>query len=372
MLLEKAVFGTAPKPGDCSVGASIDGSLSLSHRHFAERVIIALAILGLALLLWNLRGLVILVFGAILFAVILRLITDALKRRLRLPDGVALLGAVLTVAAIVALSFWLFGAEVARQAETLRASIPTAWEALQARLESVGLAEPLQEWLGTLDSRTGAGVLSNLSGFLVSIGNALTATLLVVFGGIFLAADPQLYRRGLLKLAPESARERIDQALDDCRTALRLWLLGRLAAMVIVGLVTGLGLWLIGIPASLTLGIAAGLLEFVAFIGPILAAVPAVLLALAGDPDKALWVIGLYLLIQQLEGNVITPLVQKRAVELPPALLLFALVASGLVFGIAGILFAEPLTVVLYVLVKRLYVREALHTPTPMPGDKDD
>ena len=126
----------------------------------------------------------------------------------------------------------------------------------------------------------------------------------------------------------------------------------------------------IGIPAALTLGLLAGFLDFVPFIGPIVAAIPAIVLALAGDPETALWVVGLYLVVQQIEGNIITPLFQKRAVELPPALLLFSLVAAGLVFGIAGVMFAEPLTVVLYVLVKRLYVRDALDTDTPMPGEK--
>ena len=105
------------------------------------------------------------------------------------------------------------------------------------------------------------------------------------------------------------------------------------------------------------------------FVGPIVAAVPAVLLALASDPASAIWVVALYLLVQQIEGNIITPLFQKRAVELPPALLLFSLVACGLVFGMAGVLFAEPLTVVIFVLVKRLYVREALQTDTPIPGE---
>lgn len=342
---------------------------TLSHRRFAERVIIALAILGLGLLLWQLRGLIILVFGAILFAVILRIIANPLKRRFGLPDGVALLAAVLFVFGLFAIAFALFGAEVARQAQILSDSLPQAWEAVQARLQSMGLFAPFQEWLASLRGASGSGVLSSLSNLLVSVGSAVTDTILVIVGGIFLAADPDLYRRGLVKLVPEPARSRLGQALDDCWSALRLWLLARLATMVIVGVMTGIGLAVLGIQGALTLGILAGFLDFVPFVGPIIAAVPAVLLALASDPVTAIWVIALYLLIQQIEGNVITPLFQKRAVELPPALLLFALVASGLMFGIAGILFAEPLTVVLYVLVKRLYVRDALHTPTPIPGE---
>jgi predicted PurR-regulated permease PerM len=342
----------------------------LTHRQFAERVIIAMAIVGLALLIWQLRALLILVFGAVMFAVILRIIANPLKRRFGLSDGVALLLAILFVFALFAAAGLLFGAEVARQAKDLTETLPKAWQLFQQRLDSWGVAEPVKQWTESLrNSAGGSGIVSNLSGILSRVGGAITDTVLVVVGGIFLAIDPNLYRQGLGKLMPESARDNLRQAFDDCWTALRLWLLARLATMAMVGVITGIGLWAIGVPAALTLGILAGFLDFIPFVGPIIAAIPAVLLSLAADPSKAIWVAALYLLVQQIEGNVITPIFQKRAVELPPALLLFSLVACGLVFGIAGVLFAEPLTVVLYVMVKRLYVREALQTPTPIPGE---
>lgn len=340
------------------------------HRLFIERLVIAIAIIGLALLLWALRGLLILVFGAVLVAVILRLIADPAKRRLGLPDWAALLLAVVAVLALFGLAFWLFGAETARQASGLREAIPRAWEALLARLQPLGLAAPLAEWGAGLQN-AGGGVLANVGRIAASIGSGITDALLVLVGGIYLAAQPCLYRGGFLKLVPPGGRDQVAQALDDARVALRLWLLGRLVSMAFIGLLTGVGLWLLGIPGALALGVVAFILEFVPFVGPILAAVPAILLALAFDPVKALWVALLYLVIQQLEGNVIEPLVQQRAVDLPPALLLFAVVAGGLLFGGTGILFAAPLLVVLFVMVKRLYVREALDTPTPIPGERD-
>lgn len=341
-----------------------------SHRIFIERVLIVLAIGGLALLVWALRGLLILVFGAVLFAVILRIIANPLRERVGLSEGLALLLAILFVFGLFGIAFALFGAEVIRQSQTLSETLPQAWTVIEERLAAIGLSGPLQQWLESLRSGPGGGVLSSLSNVLVSVSQALTDTILVVVGGIFFAIDPTLYRRGVIKLVPEEGRARIAQALDDCWTALRLWLLARLATMAIVGLLTGLGLWAIGIPAALTLGLLAGLLDFVPFVGPIVAAVPAVLLAIASDPASALWVVALYLIVQQIEGNIITPLFQKRAVELPPALLLFSLVACGFVFGIAGVLFAEPLTVVIFILVKRLYVRHALQTATPIPGEE--
>ena len=342
----------------------------LSHRQFIERLIIGLVILGLALLLWELRGLLILLFGAVLVAVILRVIANPIERRLHLPDWLALLIAVVTVLAVLGIAFWMFGAEVMAQAGSLSEAIPKAWQAVQARLAELGLDAPLRDW--TEGIRSGDGVVANLGGIAISIGNGIADFLLVIVGGIFMASQPNLYRRGIIKLVPERGRSHVTVALDDSWRALRLWLFGRLVSMVLVGILTGLGLWAIGIPGALTLGIVAALLEFIPFIGPILASIPAILLALAVNPTLALWTVGLFLVIQQIEGNIIAPLVQQQAVTLPPALLLFSLVAAALVFGIVGILFAEPLTVVLYVLVKRLYVREALDTPTNIPGEDKD
>ncbi len=341
----------------------------IGHRAFIERVAIALAILGLALLLWQLRSLLILVFGAVLVAVILSLVAQPMRERLHLPDWAALLGAVIVVVGVFAIAFWLFGAESVRQASALRETIPEAWQALLQRLEPIGLADPVRQAVDDFEAN-GGGILSNVGRFVMSVGAGIADALLVIVGGIYLAAQPPLYREGLAKLFPAGSRPKVGQALDDSSTALKLWLGGRLVSMTFIGLLAGIGLWLSGIPGALALGIIAFILEFVPFIGPILAAIPAILLAVAIDPIKALWVAGLYLGIQQLEGNVIEPLVQQRALNLPPALLLFAIVAAAVVFGPVGIIFAAPLTVVLFVLVKRLYVRDALGTETEIPGEE--
>ena len=338
-----------------------------SHRIYIERLVIALVILLVAWLLWSLRGLLLLVFGSILVSVILGIIARPLRERLGFPPALALLAAVLAVAAVLGTAFWLFGSEVSRQATSLREMIPAAWEAMLARLDGWGLGEPVRQWAAGIH-QGGGGVLTNLGAIAISVSNAVADTLLVVVGGIYLAAQPDLYWAGMMKLIPERARGLAAQALEASARGLRLWLIGRLVSMIVVGLMTWLGLWLIGIPSALTLGLLAALLEFIPFIGPIISAVPAILLAFAEGPDKAFYTLLLFILVQQIEGNLLEPMVQQRAVDLPPALLLFALVAGGLVFGGAGIVLAAPLTVVLYVMVKRLYVQEALHTATPLPG----
>ena len=354
---------------ESSLAAQEDASVSgepISHRVFIERIVIALIVVGIALLLWNLRGLFMLVFGAVLVSVILNIVAAPIRSRLGWPDWAALLAAVLIVIGVIGGAFWIFGAQVARQAEALRAMIPAAWTAIEARLNAWGLEEAVRQW--TQSIRAGGGVVANLRNFAVTVGNGIADTLLVVVGGIYLAAQPELYRVGLLKLVPQRGRALAADALDASARGLRLWLLGRIVSMTVVALLTWLGLVLIGVPSALALALLAGLLEFVPFIGPVLAAVPAIILALAESPEMAIWVALLFLAIQQFEGNVLEPLVQQRAVDMPPALLLFALVAGGLVFGIVGVILAAPLTVVLYIMVKRLYVQEALNTRTTLPG----
>ncbi|MGE5723313.1 MAG: AI-2E family transporter [Sphingomonadales bacterium] len=333
---------------------------------FVARVMVAAAIFGLLWFAWELRLLLLLVFGAVLVSVIFRMIARPIRDRLHVKGGIALAIAVLLVIGIIALVFWFFGAEIARQTNSLSETLPGAWQKVQTRLETAGWGEPLHRWLENVRS----SAVSNLGRFALSIGNGVADTVLVIVAGIYLAAQPDLYRTGLIKLVPPRSRDLIGSAIEESGHALGLWLKGRLVSMTIVGILTASGLYLIGIPSWLSLGLLSGLLEFIPFLGPFLSAIPAVLLAFAISPQAALWTIGLYLLVQQIEGNLVEPLVQQRAVTIPPPLLLFALGASALLFGLGGVILGSPLAVVIYVLVKRLYVREALATDTPLPTDR--
>ena len=140
--------------------------------------------------------------------------------------------------------------------------------------------------------------------------------------------------------------------------------------MLLVGVVTTLGLYAIGLPSALALGLIAGLAEFVPLVGPVFSAIPALLVALSVGGQTVFWVLGLYIVVQQLEGNLITPVIQRQTVDLPPALTLFALIAIGVLFGPLGVLLSTPLAVVIFVCVKQLYVRETLHEETEIPGEE--
>jgi predicted PurR-regulated permease PerM len=148
--------------------------------------------------------------------------------------------------------------------------------------------------------------------------------------------------------------------LAELDTRLRRWLLGKLVAMVVIGLVTAGGLALIGVPLALAFGVLAGLLNFIPYVGPIVAFVPAVLLALMQGLGTVGAVAGLWIGVQTLEGYVLTPLIDQEAVDVPPALQISALAVAGTLMGPLGIVLGAPLTAVAFVLVQRLYVEDAL------------
>ena len=340
-------------------------------RAFIRRTLIALSLAALFFLTWHLRSLLLLIFGAVLVAVIFRAIADPIRRLTRAPDSLAVAIAVLLVIAMLGLASWMFGSEVSAQARTLAESLPEAWRSFERRIGEMGLGDRLQNMTEGA-TPGGSGVLSSVGRFVMSLGSGIADTLIVIVGGIYLAAQPRLYRRGMLKLVPPHRRALAGEALEDSGRALRLWLKGQLISMLVVGLIVGAGLWLIGVPSALALGLLAGLLEFIPLVGPIIAALPALLIALTLGPETALWTLGLYLLVQQIEGNVLQPVVQQYAVHLPAVILLFSLLGFGMLFGALGIILAAPLTVVVYVLMKRLYVKEALGTPTPIPGEDEE
>lgn len=330
---------------------------------FARRVLVAVAVLALTLFLWRITDALLLAFGAVLFAVLLRTMARPIRARTRLPEPWAIPVVTLALAILLGGVFWIAGTEVSNQIAEVSTRVPRSWEEVQARLGTAPLAARLAEGVRSASPDI-QGMLSGVTGVATSALGVLGNLVLVLFGGIYLAVQPSLYRDGAVKLVPPASRESVRATLDDGGEALRRWLLGQFIAMAVAGVLTTLGLWLIGLPGYLALGLLAGLAEFVPVLGSILAAVPALLLATTQGPEMVVWTLLLYLAIQQFQGNLITPLVTRELVELPPALTLFAIFAFGLVLGPLGVLFAAPLAVVAYVAVKRLWVHEALGEDT--------
>ncbi|WP_293677223.1 AI-2E family transporter [uncultured Phenylobacterium sp.] len=329
--------------------------------------IAALVVAGL--LVWRLADVLLLAFGAILVAVLLHALSEPLTRRLRLPRPLALTIAVAGFATVIGGAIWLFGQQIGLQLTTLGELLPKAWTALQAPLSASPLGAYILDDLQNLRLADGL-VVQTASRLVRGSLSAAAATVIVLFCGLYLAFHPATYLRGLLHLVPPRRRDRVRVVLAACGEALNRWLLGALASMLLVGGSVGLGLWWAGVPSPLALGVLAGLAQFVPVIGPWAATVPGLIVAAAQGPQTFAWAVAIYLGSSQVEANVMTPLLLRQMVELPMGLTLFAVLAMGVLLGPLGVLFATPLAVVAYVVVRHLYVEDLLGDPMIPPANQ--
>ena len=331
----------------------------MTDQTFVRRVLIVLAIGIMTVILFRTMSLLLLIFAALVFATILGAARALITKLTRLEGPLALTAAVFLVLGVLVGVFAFFGRQVANEFATIQERLPQALASVEAQLDEWGMGESVRQLFDQGAGDVGA-VLSQAGGYAIAAGSGLTDFLLVFVGAIFLAAQPKLYKRGVISLVPKPREELTEQAMEDGSRALKGWLRGQILSMIAVTILTFAGLWSLGVPAALGLALIAGLLDFIPFVGPIIAAVPAILLAFLQGPTVALWTLGLYLLVQQIQGNLLQPLVQRYAVDVPPAVLLFAVAAAGALFGFLGILLSAPLTVVTYVMVQRLYVAGVL------------
>jgi len=329
---------------------------SYIRRSSGPALIIAAAV---SFLLWKLIALWLAVFGSAVLAVVLTGTSRWVSRHTGLRYSLSLLSIVVLVSVGILGSSWLFGTQIYGQLNSLKTMLPQAYNEL---LEWMAISPTGQVVGAALDSVTPdeAAVREQLGGILASTTSVIGLVSLMVVGAIYFALHPDPYVRGTVRLVPDRHRKVFQETLRLCAVALQSWVGGQLFSMAAVGLLTALGLWLLKVPAVLGLALLTASLGIVPIVGPILAAVPAALLGFTVSPETAIGVVALYVIVQQVEGNVLQPVIQKYAVDLPPALLLFSLVAIGALCGAMGVLLAAPLTVVGYVIIKRVYVGHVL------------
>lgn len=350
---------------------------------FLRRVLIVAAVAALALLLWAIRGALLLLFGAVVIAVLLVAAARPFRDRLGMPHGAALALGGGAVLAVLALAAWLVGSQVREQVSELGQRLPAATKSLEQRfnvdLPDLERKEGVEAAADAASRAAGGGkpgiselgeAVGRVAAFGALVLDALSTLLLAVVGGVYLAVDPRSHRRGVLALLPRNQHRRAEDLLENCGRALHGWLLATLVSMAAVGTLVGLGTWALGLPAPLALGLFAALVEIVPVVGPIIGAVPALLLALGAGGGTLLWTVLLFAVVQQVEANLLQPLLQKRMADVPPVLLLLSVVAIGAVLGLGGLVLAAPITVVAYVAVQKLYVRQTLGNPAEVPGEK--
>lgn len=301
----------------------------------------------LALILaWLGRVILLLLFAAIVVAVFLTAIVDWIAPKLRLKRGLALALVLLIATVIAVLTLWISGPNIIEQFARLQTDLPQAAHQLIERVKGQGWGRwLLAQWSDYSQlSDSVSYALTRIGGVVLSTASLLAGLVIVAFLGLYLAAEPDVYFSGIRRLTPRGYRATLDACAASAVRNLRWWLLAQMLSMVAVGTLVTIGLWALGVPLAGTLGIIAALLTFVPNLGPILSVFPAALLAIAISPVKGLLTVLLFALVHFLEGNVITPLLQRQIVRLPPALTLTVQLLLAVIAGPLGVALAAPIT----------------------------
>jgi predicted PurR-regulated permease PerM len=340
----------------------------------------ALLFLAFVALIWFGAKVLLLAFAGVLLAVVLRVPMGVLERRLGLPDRLAYTVVLLALIALSGGLALLIGPRLLTQASEFASQLPGFLNEVRDFLEQ----RPWGRWLvdrvgsgpGTAGTEAESApspgqVAADVRVVLQYVTLVLADIVFALVMALFLSFNPELYRRGLVRLFPAPAQQRAAEVVDELGRTLQAWLVGQLALMLITGLLTGIGLFIIGIPLALGLAVFVGLMEFIPLVGPILGFIPIVIMA-AAEGWTALISVGiLYLAVQQVEGNILTPLVQQRVVDLPPGLTVAAVFLGGALFGPLGVILGTPLMAVVFVLVKMLYVHDVLGQTVEVPGKRE-
>jgi predicted PurR-regulated permease PerM len=321
------------------------------------------ALLLIGYLVYEIAVVVLVILLTMLFSIIVSGPVDALERRgwsRGLGTLVVMGGLLVALVAVIA----ALAPTVEDQAVQLAGTIPALLEGTQQFARDIqnrlGLELPFslepQSLIDSARNFLSGGALSTVANFGAGVANVLSLGAVVLIATIYSVLRPGPLVGGFVAIFPAGQRQRTREILYSMYSTVQSWFLGQLTSMVIIGTLWAIALFVIGVPFALLLGIFAAVVSFVPYIGPAIALVPPVLIALVNDPILAVWVVAAYLVIQTIESYMIQPIIMSRAVALHPAVVIFAILIMGTLFGLVGVLLAVPLTAALLVLVNELWV----------------
>ncbi len=311
---------------------------------------------------------VFLIFGALVIASLISLLARPLQNRLGLRRWVAVLIAILILAGFIGVAGYLFGTRLAFDIQNVVSRMTSAQNQIHNELQRSEFGKFFMSQLG------GATIpVGQIATRAFSISTTIIAGVVVaVMAGIYIAAEPSIYLNGFLMLFPDEKRSYAGDTAKAVGDGLFLWLEGQFISMILIGVLSMLATWAIGLPSPVALGLIAGVTEFIPYVGPIIAAIPALLVAATQNTSDVLWTLIAYLFIHLSEGNLIAPLIQRQLVYVPPAIMLLGIAAITIIFGGVAVIFAAPMVVVLFVLISKLYIRDSLGEKTSLPGEKSE
>ncbi|MGB8705544.1 MAG: AI-2E family transporter [Gillisia sp.] len=329
------------------------------HYSFVQKVWIVggiFALIAVLLLLFRATfSVFLLVLGGVLIASFFRGISSFIKQKTNWKSGVCLAISIIGSLLIFAGIFWLIGSKALAQIGQLSQSLPAAFQDAKSYLNDGWLGKKIVQKIS--EAQSNGKISSFFATFFRTTFGYLGDIYLILLIGIFFTVSPQIYRKGMVKLVPPRGRDRADKITAHLGSSLQKWLAGKIFAMFVVFVLTSIGLVIMGVPMWLGLAIIAGFLNFIPNFGPLIAMIPAAAIGFSQGQTTGFLIIGLYLVVQFLESNLITPQVQQRLVEIPPAAIIISQVLVGALTGIWGVIFATPLVLIVMILVQELYVK---------------
>lgn len=344
----------------------INSSANNETSTYTQRVTIAV---GITILLLGLTGLFVYSFqvflfiiGALLIALPMRAGAKALHQKFGMKEGLGLLIIIIGVLGLATGICWLFAARISEQIGQFKQQIPDAIKSAEQQLNNSQIGRQLLNSIPSAEdlAENSSELMAHAPGFLSSTFGALSSVYVIIFMGAFIVVNPRMYREGMIMLVPKKGRKRAGEILSSLNKTLVSWLLGQLFSMTVVGVLTFICLWILGVPLAGVLGLLAGILSFIPNLGPIIALFPALLFASLDGSDQVLYVLILYLAVQAFESSVATPLVQKKMINMPPALVFGSQLLIGGFGGLLGLTLATPIMALVMVLVKMVYVQDIL------------
>ena len=347
-------------------GSSFDAFLSMQEtkkddlKQFKRKLGITISrVTMVVLLIWLFKtvfSVLLLLLAGSLVALYFRGLAGMLLRFTRMSKGAALTISIAGSLLLLLGFFFIAGNSIQQQIAQINETLPPAIENLKQQLNKSALGRNILEKIESGDNEK--RIMNVAQSFFRSTFGILGDVYVVIFLAIFLTASPRSYIQGLLNLVPPRSKPEAKILINRLGYSLTRWLKGQIFAMVVVFSLTSIGLIILGIPMWLVLALFAGLLNFIPNIGPLIAMIPAVLIGFLVGPGTALIVAGLYIFVQVLESSIITPQIQKKMIEVPPALIIIAQLFMGVLTGGWGLLLATPLMVVLIVVVQEMYIKK--------------
>ena len=307
---------------------------------------------------------VLLVFAAVLLSIFLRGLAEQLGRLIKIKEVWLVLIVSLALVVVLGGAIALLAPSIADQVRFLRVELPESIDAARNYISQFGwgraileqLPDPKEIW----NNIVSGGFLTRVGGLFSSTIGALGNVAVVILLAIYFAVEPKFYLHGFTSLFPVHSRPRVSEILSRIGETLRWWLIGKAGSMIFIGILTWIALSILGVPLALTLGLIAGLFSFIPNFGPILSAIPAVLIAFVQSPTVALYTIFIYVGVQLIESNLVTPLIERETVELSPGLVIIVQLMLAIIVGGLGLVLATPLVAVLVVIVQMVYIEGVL------------